>query len=183
MPKCRALCRERRSYPLLVEQVVRSEAEKAATKEKKARQVRKKGKSSAQKGKHGRPKGSKNQDKRQIEWTAELQRVKDMASTLLQRVRPLCPLRYFVLDGHFGNNNVMQMVRQCLSLQLISKLRNDSALYFLYDGLQKPVGRKRIYGAKIQYDQIPATYLVETTTQDGIRTDLYQATGRFLHRV
>jgi putative transposase len=106
----------------------------------------------------------------------ELKRVKEMASTLLQRVSPLCRLRYFVLDGHFGNNNVMQMVGQSLSLHLISKLRNDSALYFIYDGPQKPVGRKRIYGAKVQYDQIPAQYLVETSTQDGIQTDLYQAT-------
>jgi len=166
---------ERKSYPLLVEQVIRSEAEKAATKEKKAKKATKKGKSSPQKGKRGRPKGSKNKDKRQIEWTAELHRIEGMASTLLQRASPLYPLHYFVLDGHFGNNNVMQMVRQCLSLHLVSKLRNDSALYFLYDGPQKPVGRKRIYGAKIKYDHIPLKYLVQTATQDGIQTDVYQA--------
>ena len=164
---------ERKSYPLLVEQVVRSEAERAAAKEKKAKKRRK---SSSQTGNRGRPKGRKNKDKRQIEWTPELQRIETMATTLRQRVNPLCPLRYFVLDGHFGNNNVMQMVRQRLSLHLISKLRNDSALYFLYDGPQKAVGRKRIYGAKLDYDQIPESYLVETTTQDGIRTDIYQAT-------
>lgn len=166
---------ERKSYPLLVEQVMRTEAEKAATKAKKANKA-KKCQSSSRPGKCGRPKGSKNQNKRQIEWTTELQRVKEMAMTLCQRVSPLCPLRYFVLDGHFGNNNVTQMVRQCLSLHLISKLRNDSALYFLYDGAQKPLGRKRIYGAKIQYDHIPVNYLVETVTHDGIQTDIYQAT-------
>jgi len=171
---------ERKSYPLLVEQVIRSAAERAAAKQKKARKARKKGKSSQQKGKRGRPKGSKNKDKHQIEWTPELRRVKGMASSLLQRTSSLCPLRYFVLDGHFGNNNVMQMVRQCLSLHLISKLRNDSALYFLYDGPQKPVGRKRIYGAKIKYDNIPLTYLVQTSTRDGIQTDVYQAT--MLHK-
>jgi len=166
---------ERKSYPLLVEQVIRSEVEKATTKEKKANKASK-GQSSSRQGKRGRPKGGKNQDKRQIEWTAELQRIKGMAMTLCQRVNPLCPLRYFVLDGHFGNNNVMQMVRQCLSLHLISKLRNDSALYFRYDGVQKPVGRKRIYGAKIQYDHIPANYLVERVILHGIQTDIYQAT-------
>lgn len=166
---------ERKSYPLLVEQVVRSEAEKAVSKEKKANKAKKKSKSSSRQGKRGRPKGSQNQDKRQIEWSAELHRVKEMATTLLQRVNPLCRLRYFVLDGHFGHNHVLQMVRQCLSLHLISKLRNDSALYFLYDGAQKPVGRKRIYGAKIQYDHLPVEYLRETTTQDGIQTDVYHA--------
>ncbi|MBK8800021.1 MAG: transposase [Anaerolineales bacterium] len=40
------------------------------------------------------------------------------------------PLTYLVLDGHFGNNNVCQMVQQSLGLHLISKLRHDSALYF-----------------------------------------------------
>ncbi len=89
-------------------------------------------------------------------------------------------MRYFVLDGHFGNNNVMQMVRQCLSLHLISKLRNDSALYFLYDGEQKPTGRKRIYGAKLNYDKIPLKYMVRTAMRDGIQTDVYQAT--MLHK-
>jgi len=171
---------ERKSYPLLVEQVIRSEAEKAATKAKKAEKAKKRSKSSKRKGKRGRPKGSKNKDKRQIEWTAELKRVKEMATTLIQRVSPLVRPRYFVLDGHFGNNNVMQMVHQSLSLHLISKLRNDSALYFLYDGPQKPTGRKRIYGAKIQYDNIPAKYLVQTATHDGIQTDIYQAT--LLHK-
>ncbi len=171
---------ERKSYPLLVEQVIRSEAEKAATKAKKAEKAKKRSKSSKRKGKRGRPKGSKNKDKRQIEWTAELKRVKEMATTLIQRVSPLVRPRYFVLDGHFGNNNVMQMVHQSLSLHLISKLRNDSALYFLYDGPQKPTGRKRIYGAKIQYDNIPAKYLVQTASHDGIQTDIYQAT--MLHK-
>lgn len=166
---------ERKSYPLLVEQVIRSEEEKAAAKQKKAKKATKKGKSSQKKGKRGRPKGSKNKDKRQIEWNEELRRVERMARTLIQRVNPLCPLRYFVLDGHFGHNNVMQMVRQCLSLHLVCKLRYDSALHFLYDGSQKPTGRKRIYGSKIEYDNIPLKYLVQTSRQDGIQTDVYQA--------
>jgi len=170
--------KERKSYPLLVEQVIRSDAEKAATQKKKAQKAKKKGKSSAKKGATGgRPKGSKAKDKRQIEWTPELIRVKTMAETLLKRMNSLCFLRYFVLDGHFGNNNVMQMVRQSLSLHLICKLRNDSALYFVYDGPQKPVGRKRIYGDKIQYDHIPVRYLVQTGKCDGIRTDVYQITA------
>jgi putative transposase len=167
---------ERKSYPLLVEQVVRTQAEKAAAREKKAKKARQKDKSSTSKGQSGRRKGSKNKDKGQIEWTPELRRVEAMAMTLRQRVSALCPLRYFVLDGHFGNNNVMQMVRHSLSLHLISKLRHDSALYFLYDGPQKPVGRKRIYGPKLQYEQLPSQFLVQSGTEDGIQTDVYQAT-------
>lgn len=167
---------ERKSYPLLVEQVIRSDAEKAATEERKAKKAnKKKGKASSKKGANGgRPKGVKNKDKGQIEWTPELVRVKTMAETVLNRMSSLCFVRYFVLDGHFGNNNVMQMVRQSLSLHLICKLRSDSALYFVYDGPQKPKGRRRIYGEKIHYDHLPVRYLKESGICDGIRTDVYQ---------
>ena len=103
-----------------------------------------------------------------------------MASDLLSYINPLCAVRYFVLDGHFGNNNVMQMVRQCLSLHIISKLRYDSSLYFLYDGPQKSKGPKRIYGSKIDYQNIPLRYRVSTTTEDRVRTDIFQAT--MLHK-
>lgn len=98
-----------------------------------------------------------------------------MALTLIERVHPLA-LRYLVLDGHFGTNNVLQMVRQYLSLHLVSKLRHDSALYFLYEGPQKPRGRKRVYGDKIDYENIPSKCLVQTDTHEGIQTDVYQAT-------
>ena len=166
---------ERKSYPLLVEQVIRTETEKQTAKQNKAKKQKPKRKSSAKKGIVGRPKGSQNKDKRQIEWTPELRRVRQMALSLIERAGRLCLLRYFVLDGHFGNNNVLQMVRQVLNLHLISKLRHDAALYFVYDGVQKPKGRKRVYGAKIDYQHIPDKYLVDTSTKDGTRTDIYQA--------
>jgi putative transposase len=172
---------ERKSYPLLVEQVIRTAAEKAASQEKKVKKAKKatqKEQSSTSQEQSGRRKGSKNKDKSQIEWSPELRRIEGMAMTLRQRMSALCPLRYFVLDGHFGNNNVMQMVRQSLSLHLISKLRNDSALYLLYDGPQKPVGRKRIYGPKLHDAQLPPHCLVHSGTEEGIQTDVYQATVR-----
>jgi hypothetical protein len=169
---------ERKSYPLQVEQVVRSDAEKAESAQKKRRKASQK--SSKTKGKPGRPKGRQNKDKRQFEWTPELSRVARMAAVLLKRMGSLCDIRYFVLDGHFGNNNVMQMVRQRLGLHLISKLRHDSALYFLYDGPQKARGRKRIYGAQIDYQDIPTRYRVSSTIHNAVQTDIYQAT--MLHK-
>ena len=166
---------ERKSYPLWVEQVVRSEEEKASIQQQKACKVSPRGTASKKKRKPGRPKGSTHKDKRQIHWTEELLQVKRMAATLIERIRPL-RLRYLVLEGHFGTNHVMQMVRQELSLHLVSKLRHDSALYFLYEGAQKPLGRKRLYGDKIDYDHIPSNYLVQTDTHEDLRTDIYQAT-------
>jgi len=171
---------ERKSYPLQVEQVVRRDEEKAAAQPKKAKKAPKKGKSGPKAGQAGRPKGRKNQDKRTIDWTPELRQIASMATTLLKRINPLCAIRYLILDGHFGNNNVTQMVRQSLSLHIVSKLRHDSALYFRYDGPQKAAGAKKRYGAKIDYDQIPAQYLVQSTLQDGVQTDIYQAT--MLHK-
>jgi putative transposase len=83
------------------------------------------------------------------------------------------PLTYFVLDGHFGTNTALQMVRQC-DLQLISKLRADSALYLRYDGPYAGRGPRRKYGDKVDYRAIPARYAQQTTVADGIETRLYQ---------
>jgi putative transposase len=163
---------ERRSYPLQVEQVVRSVEEKAAAK---ARQKKKQAKKkSTSKKKPGRPKGSMNRDKTQVELTPELKRIRKMVKNQLAALQNLITVRYLALDGHFGNNNALQMVRQC-GLQLISKLRHDAALYFIYDGKQKRKGPRKKYGQKINYQRIPEKYLVEQSTQDDICTRIYQA--------
>jgi putative transposase len=162
--------RERRAYPVMAEQVVRTEAEKRAAKEK-AQQ--KKAKKKQKQGKAGRPKGSKNRNKTDVTLTPELIRIQAMLKRFLALVGNAITLAYIVLDGHFGNNNALQMVLPC-GLHLVSKLRHDSALYFLYEGKDK---RKK-YGDKIDYGHIPARYLQATTIVDGIRTDIYQATMR-----
>jgi len=163
---------ERRSYPLQVEQVVRTEAEKAAAKARKKKKPAKKGQTTPKKP--GRPKGSKNRDKTQIELTAELKRIQKMVKNQLAALQNLVTVRYLALDGHFGNNHALQMVRQC-GLQLISKLRHDAALHFIYDGKQKRKGRRKKYGQKINYRHIPEKYLVEQSTQRNIQTRIYQA--------
>lgn len=168
---------QRYSYPLRVEQVVRTEAEKAAAKaRKKKRRAKKK---STFKKKPGRPKGSKNRDKTQAELTPELLRIQAMVKKQLAMLINLVTVRHLALDGHFGNNNALQMVLQC-GLHLISKLRCDSALYFVYDGRQKRRGPRRKYGEKIDYRNIPEKFLVEKRTEDGIETRIYQA--QMLHR-
>ena len=54
---------ERKSYPLLIEQRVRSEEEKEAARKKRKRKKTESKKKGKGKGKRGRPKGSKNKDK------------------------------------------------------------------------------------------------------------------------
>jgi putative transposase len=169
---------ERRSYPLRVAQVVRSAAEKAAAKARRKKKPAKRDQTKAPK-KRGRPKGSQNQDKTQVELTLELLRIQEMVKKQLELLANLVTVHYLTLDGHFGNNNALQMTRQC-GLQLISKLRCDSALYFLYDGQQKRTGPRRKYGQKIDYRNLPKKHLVEQSTEDGIETRIYQA--EMLHR-
>jgi IS4 transposase len=158
----------RRSYPIMVEQVIRTEEEKEAA------QAKKETKKKKTKGKPGRPKGSKNRDKTQVELTPELTRTQQMVQKLLPLTMGVLSLKHLVMDGHFGNNNALQMTRQC-GLHLISKLRYDSALYFRYDGPYAGSGAPRKYGDKINYADIPEQYLKATTTEKEIRTDIYQA--------
>jgi hypothetical protein len=163
---------ERRSYPIRVEQVIRSAAEKAAAKAKK--QQRKAKQKAKVKGKPGRPKGSKNRDKTQVTLTEELLRIQKMVKRQLALFEDLLSITYLVLDGHFSNNNALQMVRQC-DLHLVSKLRHDAALHFVYQGAYAGQGPPRKYGDKVIYDQLPKKYLVETSTHKQIETRIYQA--------
>ncbi len=164
---------ERRAHPVMAEQVVRTEAEKAVA--KKNAQQKKAKKQQKKKGKPGRPKGSKNRNKGVVTLTPELTRIQAMIKRFLALVGNTITLTYIALDGHFGNNNALQMVQQC-GLHLVSKLRHDAVLHFLYEGNNK----RQKYGDRIDTTNMPARYLQETTTADGIRTDIYQAT--MLHK-
>lgn len=166
---------KRQSYPLQVKQVIRSDAEKAAVREKKKRASG----SNAPRKKRGRPKGSKNRDKTQVELTPELQRIQKMVMKQLALLQKLVTIRYLALDGHFGNHNALQMVLQT-GLQLISKLRHDAALHFRYDGTQRSKGPRRKYGQKIDYRNIPQKHLVEKSIEGDIETCIYQV--EMLHR-
>lgn len=166
---------ERKAYPVRVKQVVRTEAEKEAAKAKKQKRKAK----ATKKQKAGRPKGSQNKDKTKVTLTAELSRIQKMIKKQLSCLSGKVNIAYIALDGHFGNNNAAQMVRQC-GLHLISKLRHDAALFFLYDGPQKKRGPRKKYGDKIAYEHIPEKYRVHKETLDGIETAIYQA--QMLHR-
>jgi putative transposase len=172
----RVSTQERRSFPLRVQQSVRSEAEKVASKAKaKAKQQ----KPSTAKRRPGRPKGSQNKAKADVTLTPELGRIADTLDALLTLVAGSIPLTSLVLDGHFGNHNALQMARQG-NLHLISKLRCEAALYFPDTGPYAGRGPHRKYGRKLEYNNIPAPYLKETTVEGNIQTCLYQA--QLLHK-
>lgn len=161
---------QRRSFPIAVEQTVRTPQEKAAMQAKAAAKV-------AAKRKPGRPKGSSSKAKSTMELSPELRRIQTLLLQLLARIGTLIPLTYLVLDGHFGNNAALVMARQC-KLHLISKLRSDSALYLPYDGSYAGRGPRRIYGDKIDPHCIPERYLRQSVVGDGIETRTYQVEAR-----
>ena len=167
---------ERRSFPIRVEQVVRSEAEKAASK---AKARAKTPQPSPEQRRLGRPKGSKNKAKGAVTLTPELLRIQRMIDAVLHLIAKVIPLTYLVLDGHFGNHNALRTAQQC-HLHLISQLRSDSALYMPYEGPYAGIGPHRKYGGKLDDRSIPEQYLKATSGENHLQTCVYQA--QLLHK-
>lgn len=161
---------ERHSFPVRVEQVLRTEAEKAASQAKRAAQ---KLKAPGQARKPGRPKGSRNQNRGEVALTPELLHIQAMIQDQLRLMAGILPIAYLALDGHFGNKYALHMVRQC-HLHLISKLRSDAALYLPDAGPYSGHGPHRKYGARLDYRHIPDKYLKQTSVEKQIETRIYQ---------
>ena len=161
--------KQRRSFPIALEQVVRSPEEKAAAKANATKPTTKRP--------PGRPKGSTSNAKATPQLSPELSRIQTLIGALLTRIGGVLPLTYLVLDGHFGNASALQMAVAC-KLQLISKLRSDSALYLPYDGPYAGRGPKRIYGDKLIPRAIPDRYLCQTRVEKGVETRIYQCEAR-----
>jgi putative transposase len=158
-------CTERQAFPVQIAQIVREPAAAPPPTVPVAKR------------KPGRPKGSSTQAKADAPLNAEHTRISTMIQSLLTRIGTSLTLTYLVLDGHFGNHNAVLMARR-LGLQLISKLRSDSALYYPYDGPYAGRGPRRIYGERLDPTTIPEQYLKQTTVEDGIETRIYQVEAR-----
>lgn len=165
---------DRKSFPIAIDQVLRTPEERAASR---AKPTTNSTAAAAPKRKPGRPQGSTSVAKTVVTLTPELARIQTQIRALLTRIGTVLPLTYLVVDGHFGNNNALQMARQC-GLHLISKLRSDSALYLPYDGPYAGCGPRRIYGDKLDPRAVPARALRHTSIVDRIETRTYQLEAR-----
>jgi len=161
---------ERKSYPLLVKQTIRSATEKAAIKSRKKRRS-----AAAKKPQQlsGRPKGVLNKDKTRLELSAELWRINESLKVILKLVRVFVRVKHLALDGHFGHNQAVLMARDN-DLDLISKLRKDAALFEKYQGEQRGRGRRKRYGEKLNYRELPPKYLKKSEAEGDIQTNYYQ---------
>ena len=167
---------QRRSYPMVMEQIVRGTS--SSNPGVCASEHRKNTEATTPKHKRGRPKGSRNRNKNDVVLTDVLKQLQTMVKALLQMVGDWIPLRYSVLDGFFGHNNALQMVKQC-GLHLISKLRTDAALSFPPTTPYAGQGHPRIYGERFNPRQIDAKYCVSADTQGDLRTEVYQTQLRY----
>jgi IS4 transposase len=164
--------KQRHSYPIQIEQVIKSDIEKSSgSPNSEIKSQEKRGR--------GRPKGSKNKNKKEVVFTSELLRIKKMINELFKLMANLIPITYLVLDGHFGNNNSLQMARQ-VNLHIISKLRHDTALYIPYQHPDPNHRYRRKYGDKLDWRNIPGVYLRQSSIEEDIKTDIYQST--LLHK-
>jgi hypothetical protein len=162
---------DRRSFPLRVEQIVRSAAEKAASKAK--TEAKKPPPSTTRRG-PGRPKGRQNHAKAAVTLTPALVRSRSMLESLLPLITPSIPLTSLVREGPFGHHHAWHMAQQG-RVQRISTLRSDAALYMPDQGSYAGRGPPRKYGNKRDYRSLPARYLTATTVVGPIQTRLYQA--------
>jgi putative transposase len=161
----------RRSFPVRVEPVIRSDAEQAASK---AKAAAKKSPSAIAKRRPGRPKGSKTKNKAAVTLTPELVRITSMIDALLHLIAACIPLTSLGLDGHLGNHHAWHTAQQC-PLHLISKRRADAALSLPSTGPYAGRGPRRKYGPKGHDDPLPEQYLQATTVEGPIQTRVSQA--------
>ena len=154
----------RRSYPLQIGQHQPKSRPKQVTEKPKR--------------KRGRPKGSKNHVKAVPILTPELSLLGRMLSEILTRLG-LLRLKHIVLDGKFGNYPSTWTVRQT-GLHIISKMRQDAALYFPYTGSKPARGSTSRYGEKVNYSNLPSEALSESRIEGDYRIETYQM--RLFHK-
>jgi putative transposase len=162
---------ERRSFPLRVQQSVRSAAENVAST---AKAQAKPQKPSPAKRRPGRPNGSQNTPTADVPLTPERGRLAGTREAVLTRVAGYSPLTSLVLDGHVGTHNALQMARPG-HWHLLSTRRGDAALYFPSTGPEAGRGPHRPYGRKLEDHNIPAPCRKETTVEGHIQPCWSQA--------
>jgi hypothetical protein len=163
---------QRTTPPLRIGQVLRPEPVAVPVAPAPAAPVAKRGR--------GRPKGSKNRNKAAVTLAPYLSFILTLLQAVKQVLGTTLTVTYVVLDGAFGNNYALQMVRRG-GYDLISKLAVNAALHFRYAGTYSGRGPHKKYGERVKYGALPGEYRQQTTTAKGICTEIYQFTA--LHQL
>ncbi len=81
----------------------------------------------------------------------------------LQRTAPYFPeaVIYGVFDGTYAKRNFVDGVC-AIGYQVVSKLRSDADLLYLYEGAQKKCGRRRKYDGKVNFKDLSRCEKIDT---------------------
>jgi DDE superfamily endonuclease len=149
----------RQSYPLHIEQIMPKQPIKddPLAKPKRPR---------------GRPKGSKSHAKPKPILSPLLQLLGSMITAIHIQIAYL-QIKHLVLDGNFGNYPSTWVVRQA-GLHIISKMKQNAALYFPYYGSKPRRGPTARYGNKLDYKHLPHHARISSQFEDNYQIDTYQ---------
>lgn len=129
--------KSKKSYPIVLNQLVIPKSEK-------------KNKLKVRSGKRGRPPGVKNG----IRQEKEIAHSFKLLNQQLEQFQGLkSGVNYLVGDGKYANQTVLEICDK-QGLFLVSKLRMDSALYFPVKENSRKVGRKKLYGKRLDYSEL-----------------------------
>jgi hypothetical protein len=74
-------------------------------------------------------------------------------------------VKYLAVDGYYPKLKFVKTVRE-LDLHVVSKLRHDANLRYLYQGAQKQFGAKRKYADKVKFDDLSRFEYVGEVAKD-----------------
>lgn len=149
----------RQSYPLSVQQIIPQTGSKTDA-------------SAPTKRGRGRPKGRKSYAKPTPLLSPLLQLLGEMLTAIQLQIVAL-QVKHIVLDGNYGNYPSTWLMRQ-VDLDIISKMKQNAALYWPYVGPKPRRGPAPRYGDKLKYQQLPQAAQVATRTEGDYRMDTYQ---------
>ncbi len=87
-------------------------------------------------------------------------------------------VRYGIFDGYYAKNKFINGLRK-EDRHLISKLRHDANLRWLYNGPQKPRGRRKLYDGKVYFDKKLSNRFESVGEVEGVQ--LYTAVVNNVH--
>jgi len=148
----------RQAYPLHIQQIMPTASAETAP-------------GTPAKRKPGRPKGRKNYARPVPVLSPLFQLLQRMLTCIAEPLAQL-GVNHIVLDGKFGNYPATWTVRQA-GYHIVSKMRQDAALYLPYSGAKPRRGPTPRYGDKLDYSQLPAEPPVASYIDEDYRVDIY----------
>ncbi|QQS30421.1 MAG: transposase [Sphingobacteriales bacterium] len=165
---------KRKSYPMVVEQVVQTEGDRKRIAEQKKKALA--GKRRSAEGRclvRGRKQGSKNRPK-QPNPTASFRAFTALLNKLLSCL-PGINLTYMVADCAYASADYFSAVTKT-GLHLITRLPVNAALVYAYSDPVAPKhrGRPKKYGEKVDLNNLDNQELKDTKTENGLLTQIWQ---------